>query len=165
MFDKIHSDKKKIKICRFFFILLWFLSIIMIFNNVSAHSPSDMSLVYDTENQNLEVMITHQVSNPDSHYIYNLKIKKNGEIYDAYDYTNQSSSSSFKYTFEINATEGDNIEVDAFCNQGGSINKQVSIAFENGISDDSNGSSTPGFEIFLFFISLFIITFLCKKLM
>ena len=163
MLENKYSKEKKMNYSKIGPIILCFLAVILVSQNVSAHSPSNMSLNYDSENQKLETTITHQVSNPDSHYLYNIVIKKNGETYNTFDYTNQPSSSSFTYTYDINATEGDAIEVTALCIQGGSITKQVSVSDENGFSDDSDGSPTPGFEIVLFIISFIIIIIIGGK--
>ena len=163
MLKKKYYKEKKMNYSKIGAIILCFIAVILIPQNVSAHSPSNMSLNYDSENQKLETTITHQVSNPDSHYIFNIVIKKNGETYNTFDYTNQLSSSSFTYTYDINATEGDAIEVTALCIQGGSITKQVSISGENGFSDDSDGTSTPGFEIVLLIVSLLIIVIILRK--
>ena len=59
-------------------ILILSLIVSMFTSNVYAHSPSSMNLTYDTGTQDLEVEITHQVSDPNSHYIFNIVIKKNG---------------------------------------------------------------------------------------
>jgi hypothetical protein len=163
MLDKKYYKKKKKNSCKIGIILIFFLVIVLLSQSISAHSPSSISLNFDIENQELEATITHQVSNPDSHYIYEMVIKKNDELYNIYNYTNQPSSSKFTYIYEINGTEGDVIEVKALCNQGGSLTKKVNINDENGISDDSDGSSTPGFEIVILIISLLIITFLINK--
>ena len=160
MSDKKYTKKKKMKSYKIGATILCFLAFILISQSVSAHSPSSMSLNYDSENLKLETTITHQVPNPDSHYVYNIVIKKNGGTYNTYDYTNQPSSSSFTYIYEIEATEGDVIEVTAMCNQGGSITKQVSISDENGVSD---GSSTPGFELVLLIASFLIIKIFFRK--
>jgi len=163
MIEKKYSREKKMNCSKIAPIILCFLAVILVSQNVSAHSPSNMSINYDSENQKLETTITHQVSNPDSHYIYNIAIKKNGETYNSFNYTNQPSGSSFTYTYDIDTTEGDTIEVTALCIQGGSITKQVSINDENGFSDDSDGSSTPGFEIVLLIVSLLIIIIIKKR--
>lgn len=40
---------------------------------------SQVSLAYDSENQSLKVTITHQVSNPSGHYVYEIAVTENGE--------------------------------------------------------------------------------------
>ena len=115
--------------------------------NVTAHSPSSMSINYDAESEKLVVSINHVVSDPTTHYIYNITVEKNNEFYKSFDYTSQPSSSSFTYTYSgIVGEVGDMFSVVARCIQGGQISKSLTV----GSSAEDNG--TPGFEIiFLLF--------------
>ncbi len=108
---------------------------------VSAHSPSAMSLTYDLNSNTLSVSITHTVSNPDSHYVRNVKIDLNEVEAESVDYTSQPSSSDFTYTYTITAVDGDEFEVSAFCNQGGSISKTLTVT-EGGMMDDDATDDT-----------------------
>jgi len=138
--------KRLVTISLISFIVVCFL-IGLFGSSVTAHSPAEMMLSFESVTQTLEVSITHQVSNPDTHYIYNIILKKNGETVNSYDYTSQPSSTSFTYSYDINATKGDVITVVANCIQGGSISDDVTITTEGGSSD--SGSSTPGFELIM----------------
>jgi hypothetical protein len=153
MSNKKNTKNRSLKTSKIIIITLCFITLIITSQNITAHPPSNMNLKYDQEKQKLETTINHQVSNPNSHYIYKIEIKKNDETYKTYDYKNQTSSSSLTYTYEINLTKGDEIEVKASCNQGGSIVKKIMINDQNGIQEDS---STPGFEIIIIIISLLI---------
>jgi hypothetical protein len=86
---------------------------------VTAHAPSEMTLEYDLDSQVLTVTIVHNVSDPTSHYIFNIKIQINTT--ETYEYTSQPTSSEFSYTYNVPASEGDIIVVTAECNHGGSI--------------------------------------------
>lgn len=115
---------------------------------VSAHTPSAMTLSYNRETQDLRVTITHQVTDPAIHYIVKMDIKKNGALYNTSLYTGQPNPNSFTYTYRVNATLGDVIEVTASCNQGGS--KTVQHTITQGSTDNGdNPTSTPGFELLL----------------
>ncbi len=96
--------------------------------NVSAHPASNMELSFDSETQEIEVLITHSVSNRETHYISDVVISKNGEVYNSYNYTSQPTNSSFTYKYEITATAGDEIEVFTECNLGGTLTKQITIS-------------------------------------
>jgi hypothetical protein len=120
--------------------------VISISQVVIAHSPSNINLSYNSENQKLITTIDHQVSDPNSHYISNIIIKKNDIIINTSDYTSQPSNTSFTYEYNLDVTVDDIIEVTAKCNRGGSITKQITINGDNGASD---GSSTPGFELII----------------
>ena len=146
----------------FLTIFLMFLSFAFLSFNVSAHSPSNMALSYDSTTNELQVNISHQVSDPKTHYVDKIVVKINGETNINQDYINQSGS-SFSYTYEeIVVSEGDVIQVTATCNQGGSISKELTIGSE-GISETDDDSSTPGFELIVFFISIIAIIILVKK--
>ena len=141
------------KVLMFCLIIFVILSI-----NVTAHSPSSMSINYDVESEELVVSINHVVSDSTTHYIYNITIEKNNEFYKSYDYTSQSSSSSFTYVYSgIVGTTGDIFYVVARCNQGGQISKSLTI----GSSAQDNG--TPGFEIIVVICAIALILFWKRK--
>lgn len=131
---------------------------------VYAHSPSNMSLSYNNTINELKVSITHQVSDPETHYVFQIIVKINGLVNITQDYSSQPSS-SFTYTYKnIEAVEGDTFEVTANCNQGGSITKQLTVSSEEVSETGDDSSSTPGFELILLIISfIIIIIFLRKK--
>jgi hypothetical protein len=151
-----------IKPKKFLIIFIIFLSFVFLSLNVSAHSPSSMTLSYDSSANELQVDISHQVSNPNTHYVENIVVKINGETNISRDYTSQSGS-SFSYTYEgMVLSEGDLIQVTATCNQGGSISKELTISSE-GVSETGDDSSTPGFELLVFIISIAAIVIFIKK--
>lgn len=104
----------------------------------------------------MDVIISHQVADPNSHYIYSIEIKKNGNTINNYDYDEQPDTASFTYTYDINATNGDVIEVKTLCNQGGSRTKQLTVGIED-------NSSTPGFDILILLFSIMLIIYSKRK--
>jgi hypothetical protein len=98
-----------------------------------------MKLSYDTDTKIFNVLIVHQVSNPQTHFIYKLILRKNANILGSYEHTSQPTNSNFTYSYEINASEGDTIEVFTDCNLGGSLTKQLIITSQGGTF--YNGSS------------------------
>ncbi|MBN2066178.1 MAG: hypothetical protein JW771_05155 [Candidatus Thermoplasmatota archaeon] len=121
-----------------------------------------MTLSYSKTTKELQVTLTHQVSDPNTHYIYQIVIKINEVITRTEEYTNQSGS-SFTYTYEgIDAIEDDRIEVTATCNQGGSITKSLTVTAED-VSGTNEESSTPGFELIVLMISVSISVILLRK--
>jgi hypothetical protein len=110
----------------------------------------------------LKVSITHQVSNPDTHYVNNIVIKINGETNLSEDYSSQPGS-SFTYTYEnFESLENDEIEVSAFCNQGGSISRKLTVT-SGEVSESDEDSSTPGFELLLFIVALIVSIIIFRK--
>jgi hypothetical protein len=141
--------------------IVLFLILILCSANIQAHSPSSMKIIYDKEEKTIDVEITHSVSNPNTHYVNKIEVRINDELYETFDYTSQSGS-SFSYTLDsIEASEGDEIEVKAICNQGGQITRQLTVGEANGESSDNE--STPGFEILVFVVSLAMVIILIRK--
>ena len=114
----------------------------------SAHSPSTLTATYNLDIQELRITISHQVQDPIIHYIFKVQIKKNGADYNTSVYSSQPDPNSFLYTYKVNATAGDTIEVTASCIQGGTKTTQYIIAQDNTDNTD-NDTSTPGFELII----------------
>jgi len=140
-----HKQKQFLFGGRCVLFLLFLAALIVIPNTVVAHAPSSMTVSYNLQTQDLRVNITHQVSDPTTHYIYKVEIKKNNVMYNTSTYTSQPDPNSFTYIYKINATVGDTIDVTASCIQGGSKTIQDTIASNNGESK----KSTPGYELII----------------
>jgi hypothetical protein len=122
-----------------------------------------MNLSYNNTTKELLVDITHQVSNPNTHYVYNIVVKINGETNISQDYTSQPES-SFTYTYEgIEVIEGDIFEVTALCNQGGSITRTLTVSSGEVSETGDDDSSTPGFELIIFICAIALILFWRQK--
>jgi hypothetical protein len=141
-------------------VLIFSLILLMVLSTTAiAHSPSSMIINYNSEKRELIVSITHTVTNPNSHYIYNIKIEKNNGLYKNFNYTSQPTSSSFTYNYsDIAGINGDVFTVSAYCIQGGQISKSLTVG---SITQEKNKS--PGFELIIFFIAIFLILFLKRK--
>jgi len=118
-----------------------------------------MTVSYNLETQDIRVTITHPISDPTTHYIYKVELKKNGLIYNTSTYTSQPDPNSFTYTYQVNATIGDTIDVTASCIQGGSKTLQHTISTNNG----QNNKSTPGFEGIVLLTALVIIIAMLQR--
>jgi desulfoferrodoxin (superoxide reductase-like protein) len=94
----------------------------------SAHSPAQVSLTYDSQNQTLKVTTTHTVSNPSSHYVYKIAVQKNGEPILSEEYKSQPRSSSFSYEYPLNASKGDVLKATAYCSIAGSWSAEIAVA-------------------------------------
>jgi len=104
-----------------------FMLLVMLTMPATAHSPSQVSLVYDSQNQSLFVTTTHQVSNPSSHYVFKILVQKNGEQVLTKEYKSQPTSSTFTYDYPINATKGDVLKATAFCSIAGSRSGEITV--------------------------------------
>jgi desulfoferrodoxin (superoxide reductase-like protein) len=96
----------------------------------SAHPPQDMKLVYNLETNILNVTITHNSPAPNIHYIKKVEIRKNGELYLEEEYDSQPTTSTFTYSYFVEAEIGDELEVTAYCNINGQITRSLIITDE-----------------------------------
>jgi hypothetical protein len=94
---------------------------------VVAHPPEDMVLEYEYGAQNLNVTITHNTVDPNSHYIEQVDIKKNGVLYLSETYTSQPTTSTFTYNYTVEAEDGDELTVTAYCSIAGSIQRTLTV--------------------------------------
>jgi len=141
-------------------IFLFLIASIAITYTVCANAPSGMTVSYNLETQDLRVTITHPVNDQTTHYIKEVKIEKNGVLYNTSRYDSQPDLNSFTYTYQVNATTGDIIDVTASCIQGGLKTIQHTVAINNGESK----TSTPGFEVIILLGAVLItLTMLRRK--
>ena len=95
---------------------------------VSAHPPTDMTLIYELSSHTLSITVFHSVGDPNTHYIEYVTINKNGAFETDRNYTSQASASAYLDVFNIDAVQGDVLQVTAYCNQGGQITDQVTVS-------------------------------------
>ncbi len=122
---------------------LWVLAFLALASvHVSAHSPSNMSLSYDVDTNELAVQVTHSVDNPSAHYVEEVIVLKNSVEVASRSYTSQASSTGMSDVFSIEATAGDVISVTASCSIAGSITRQ--ITGESTTTTTSQTTTTTG---------------------
>lgn len=143
-------SKKSLYLCLCVFSLICLTSTSLI---VTAHTPSNMSLTYSTNTNELSVTITHNVGSDPSHYIATVTIMVNGSIVDTQVYTSQPDPNMFTYVYNITANIGALIFVRADCSISGF--REQSLTVTSGIAT-TNGT-IPGFNWFLILISISII--------
>ncbi|MBN1236087.1 MAG: hypothetical protein JW999_08580 [Methanotrichaceae archaeon] len=107
-----------------------FMLLVMLTLPATAHSPAQVSLVYDSQNQSLLVTTTHQVSNPSNHYVYKIAVQKNGEQALTVEYKSQPTTTTFTYNYSINTSKGDVLKVTAYCSIAGSRSTEIIIGEE-----------------------------------
>lgn len=93
----------------------------------AAHAPSDMSISSNELSKMLNVTITHQVPNPQAHYVKEVRVTLNGNVVSDSPYTSQPAPDTFTYTYPLLPAPGDTIEVTASCNIAGSISRTMYI--------------------------------------
>jgi desulfoferrodoxin (superoxide reductase-like protein) len=92
-----------------------------------AHAPKDLALIYDNQNQTLQVKITHETAWA-KHYVSKIVVKKNDKVIETYEYTSQPDPKEFTYTYKMEAVPGDVIEVIATCSIFGSKKATITLA-------------------------------------
>jgi cytochrome b561 len=107
---------------------------------IKAHSASDLVLDYDSPNQILNFTVTHFVGDPNSHYISEAVILKNGASFDTVRYNSQPTGDTFKYTHAVPAVDGDVLRVTVTCNAFGSLTEQITVSDQ--IPDPEPGDDT-----------------------
>ena len=130
------------KIGKYVVVILMLVSTSLLGNQVFAHPPQDIVLEYDVNTITLNVTITHQVSNPDNHYIYKVEIKKNEVLFLTENYDSQPSTLSFTYSYSVDAQGGDVLKVTAYCNIAGSITREITVP-RNGENNPPNKPEPP----------------------
>jgi hypothetical protein len=91
----------------------------------TAHPPSDISVSYQELSRTLVVTITHQVPNPQNHYIKEVLVAINGKTVNDSFYTSQPAPGTFTYTYPIETVTTDEIKVTATCSLAGSISRTL----------------------------------------
>ncbi|MFW9944604.1 MAG: hypothetical protein ACFFB7_06360 [Candidatus Sifarchaeia archaeon] len=114
---------------------------------VAAHAPSNMTLLYDWNSQELTVTISHSVANPSTHYIKNITVFKNDVKFASSLYSSQESSSTASDTFVIPAVDGDVLKVWVECVLGGTRESTTTLSEPTGTgttTTTTNGGTTGG---------------------
>lgn len=111
---------------------------------VSAHPPSNMTLLYETNTQVLSVTVFHSVADPNTHYIEYVVVNRNGAFAIDRNYTSQTSASAFVDVFTVDADDGDVLQVTAICSISGQLVDQITVS--TGIQTQPTPlPSIPGF--------------------
>jgi hypothetical protein len=131
----------------------------IILPTVSANAPSNMTVSYNLETQELMVNITHPVVDTLNHYISQVTIEKNNIVTNTTTYTTQPQTDSFTYTYLVNASIGDTLVVTTSCIQGGSKTIEHTIDANNG----GTKTSTPGFEIIILLGAILISLIIVRR--
>jgi hypothetical protein len=107
------------------FILLVIAGGCFIVTPAAAHPPSDMSVSYNEISRLLIVTITHQVPDPQTHYIREVLVTINGKTVNDSFYTSQPAPDTFTYTYPIDTKTTDEIAVTASCVLTGSLTRTL----------------------------------------
>lgn len=96
-------------------------------HDISTHAPIITELDYCPVCKELSVTISHEVDNPEDHYVETVEIRKNDDLVNTSHYTSQSAPDSFTYEYHIDASKGDVLKVTVYCNIQGQDTAQLEI--------------------------------------
>ena len=93
-----------------------------------ATEPSDITINFDDEKKELEVIVIHPVTTPHKHFIAKIIIKRNDKVLVVKEYDKQEANQAQTLVYSIpKARAGDIITVEAYCNRIGSLSKTMEI--------------------------------------
>ncbi|MCI0497695.1 MAG: DOMON domain-containing protein [Thermoplasmata archaeon] len=107
---------------------------------VEGHAPSDMDVEYDEASGRLNVTITHNVADPGTHFVDRVRVEVDGEEEVDEGYSDQPTSGTFTYLYNVTPQASEQIKVRAECNQGGDIEEEMEFDPWNG----NGGNQTSG---------------------
>lgn len=93
-----------------------------------AHPPSDIEMKYDKATQTANIVVTHPVSNPKTHFIKEVEIWANGKMFKRIMYLEQKTPRAQIQEVKIPGLKaGDKIDIEAECNLSGELKKEFKI--------------------------------------
>jgi hypothetical protein len=125
MYGATGTHRRNVSLNRILDFLVIAACVWLVVHPAAAHAPSDMSISYNELSEQLNVTITHQVPNPQAHYVREVRVTVNGIVVNDSQYTSQPVSDTFTYAYPVLPMPGDTIEVTAFCSITGSISRQM----------------------------------------
>ncbi|MCK4285906.1 MAG: hypothetical protein KAX18_06875, partial [Candidatus Lokiarchaeota archaeon] len=108
-----------------------------------AHAPNGMNFGVSSNPPTLDILIYHEVEDPNTHYINLVRISVNGSEILSTTYTNQTLTGGGSYNYPFNYTVGDRIDVYASCIEGGSMTACFIVG--GGSCPSSSGPGIPGY--------------------
>lgn len=93
-----------------------------------AHPPSDIKIQFDPATKTLTAIITHRVSNTNSHYISKVDIGLNGKEIQMLPFTKQETKKSQTVKIVLpQVKKGDTLSVEGYCNLSGKLEKEIKV--------------------------------------
>ncbi|MBN1470220.1 MAG: hypothetical protein JW925_00440 [Syntrophaceae bacterium] len=122
--------KRTFVISRFLLVVSLFALTIFCFSlQISyADAPQDVEIKYDSLTQTLTVTITHKSSFTGFHHIKTVEIKKNSSVVSTTNYDTQPKEVPFIYTYKVEASPNDKLEVTVTCNLSGSKTAAITVS-------------------------------------
>ena len=97
-------------------------------STVFANPPYAIDVQYNKDRGEVIIAVQHFVTNPKEHYIQKIEIEQNGKVVAEKKFNFQTSHRRQTIVpIKIDAKQGNKITVRAFCNQSGSLSKNVNL--------------------------------------
>ncbi|MBM3255206.1 MAG: hypothetical protein FJZ08_02785 [Candidatus Omnitrophica bacterium] len=91
-----------------------------------AHPPSDIIITYDPASKILKVVITHQVGNPQAHFINKVDVFLNGKEIITQHISRQDNNNSQAVSYLVpDALGPGKLSVKAYCSISGRLEKEI----------------------------------------
>lgn len=106
--------------------------------SVYAHPPAEIELKFDVSASAIDVTIMHKSDDSNDHHIRKIVVYKNGQEYIVERNHQQVNPTRFLLNIPVNVKEGDELQVKAYCSEGGSRSASIIVKNEKD-SQESEG--------------------------
>ncbi len=94
----------------------------------SAHPPQDIAVTYDPKTKMLWAVITHNVSNPENHFIKKVDVAINGQEVIEHKISRQDNNLNQTVSYLLpDVKPGDKLSVEAYCSISGKLKQEIEI--------------------------------------
>jgi hypothetical protein len=109
--------------------LLFLLAGCFIFSGVAfAHPPKDIIMNFDPGTKVLTAAVMHDTKEPLKHYIKRVDVGLNGKNVIKQNLSKQDNQTAQTVAYLIpEAKKGDKISVEAYCSQGGDLEREITV--------------------------------------
>ncbi len=146
----------------YFGILIVFLATtLVITQNTRAHDVYSMTLGYSSNPTSINLGISHQVEDPNTHYIAKVVVQLNGTTVITQTYTSQPDANNFHYIYNTTAETNDHVLVTVTCSEGDT--SSICLTIGVGSCSVSGPPSIPGYSGLLVIVGFSAVIFLTIK--
>ena len=97
-----------------------------VFTSAFAHPPSDIVITFDPATKILKAVISHNVSNPEKHFIKKVDVGLNGKEIIEHRISKQDNNTAQTVIYLIpDVKSGDSLSVEAYCSVSGKLEKEI----------------------------------------
>ena len=100
--------------------------VLILATNAFCNNPSDVNVTI--KEGGIDLVVSHSVSDPTTHYVKRIEVKLNGENSAEKDFKSQTDDMTQKTSFDIlSLKKGDVLEITAYCSRYGELTKSVTV--------------------------------------